>query len=111
MHYEVELKFAAPDLPAFSQKLIALGYTISPPIDEVDHYFAHPSLDFARTDQALRLRRRGETNLITYKGPKIDKTTKTRQEIELPLAAGEASFQSWKTMLEAGCLPAGSQSA
>jgi adenylate cyclase class 2 len=101
MHYEVELKFAAPDLAGFTQKLIALGHAISPPSDEVDLYFAHPSIDFAKTDQALRLRRRGETNLITYKGPKIDQATKTRQELELPLAVGEASFKSWKTLLEA----------
>ena len=30
----------------------------------------------------------GECNCLTYKGPKIDATTKTRQEIELPIGGG-----------------------
>ena len=44
--------------------------------------------DFARTDEALRLRHVGEFNYITYKGPKLDATTKTRREIEIGLADG-----------------------
>jgi adenylate cyclase class 2 len=71
-------------------------------------YFAHPLRDFAQTDEALRLRRKGEANYITYKGPKIDATTKTRREIELPLAPGPGSLASWTALLEAvGFRPAG----
>jgi adenylate cyclase class 2 len=40
-------------------------------------------------------------NFITYKGPKIDATTKTRREIELPLPDGEESAKTWGDMLEA----------
>jgi len=47
------------------------------------------------------LRRKGAANYITYKGPKIDATTKTRREIELPLGDGPEAFQSWKALLEA----------
>ena len=57
--------------------------------------------DFAQTDEALRLRRKGDANYITYKGPKIDATTKTRREIELPLAPGPESLASWTALLEA----------
>ena len=64
-------------------------------------YFAHPARDFAQTDEALRLRRKGGSFFITYKGPKIDAATKTRREIELPLAADEAGFQAWFGLLEA----------
>ena len=101
MSYEVELKFPVRDLTAFSQKLTALGVSISPVQPEVDLYFAHPSRDFAQTDEALRLRRKGDLNFITYKGPKIDATTKTRREIELPLGSGPQSFASWTSLLEA----------
>ena len=69
--------------------MIELGATIEPPVVQVDQYFAHPARDFAQTDEALRLRRVGKQNFITYKGSKIDATTKTRREIELPLAPGE----------------------
>jgi adenylate cyclase class 2 len=101
MNYEVELKFPVPDLAAFAQRLADLKVSISSPKAETDLYFAHPSRDFAHTDEALRLRRKGDANYITYKGPKIDTTTKTRREIELPLGPGSDSFQSWKALLEA----------
>ena len=110
MLYEVELKFPVPDLAAFSRKLIELAIPISPAQEEMDVYFAHPSRDFVKTDEALRLRRRGDANYITYKGPKIDVTTKakTRREIELPLGPGPESLASWTALLEAvGFRPAG----
>ena len=108
MPYEVELKFPVPDFQAFSQKLSDQGVPISPAGEEIDLYFAHPARDFARTDEALRLRRKGAANYITYKGPKIDATTKTRREIELPLAAGPESLAAWTALLEAvGFRPAG----
>jgi adenylate cyclase class 2 len=78
-----------------------LGATTAGCREEADLYFTHPARDFARTDEALRLRRRGEVNLITYKGPKIDSATKTRSEIELPLEPGQASLGSWRALLEA----------
>ena len=42
--------------------------------------------------------RSARPNCITYKGPKLDSTTKTRREIELPLAGNS---ESWQTLLEA----------
>ncbi len=108
MSYEVELKFPVPDLSAFAKRLIDLAIPISPAQEEIDLYLAHPARDFARTDEALRLRRKGAANYITYKGPKIDATTKTRREIELPLAPGPESLTSWTALLEAvGFRPAG----
>jgi adenylate cyclase, class 2 len=108
MLYEVELKFPVPDLQAFSQKLIEMAVSISAAKEEIDVYFAHPARDFAQTDEALRLRRKAETNSITYKGPKIDATTKTRREIDLPLGPGPESLASWTALLEAvGFRPAG----
>ena len=79
MSYEVELKFAVANLPAFAKRLIDLDIPIAPVEEETDVYFAHPARDFAVTDEALRLRQKGAEGYITYKGPKIDPTTKTRR--------------------------------
>jgi len=101
MQYEVEQKFPVADMAALESKLVELGAAISGPRLEVDLYFAHPTRDFARTDEALRIRRRGRASFITYKGPKLDRTTKTRREIELPLHPEAASADAWQELLEA----------
>src|SRR5580658_5815271 len=106
MSYEVELKFPVPDLGAFARKLADQAVAISLLQEEIDLYLAHPSRDFSKTDEALRLRQKGDANYMTYKGPKIDAETKTRREIELPLAPGPESLASWTALLEAiGFLP------
>jgi adenylate cyclase class 2 len=38
-----------------------------------------------KTDEALRIREAGDEYTLTYKGPKLDKLTKTREEIEIKL--------------------------
>ena len=101
MRYEVEMKFPVADGAALESRLVELGATISAAQSEVDVYFAHPARDFAQTDEALRIRRKGSANFITYKGPKIDATTKTRREIDLPLPEGEETAQVWTGLLNA----------
>jgi len=104
--FEVEQKFPVDDLAAVEAKLRAGGAEIGPPVVEVDRYFNHPARDFAQTDEAVRIRRKGEKHLITYKGPKIDATTKTRREIELPLGGkplggAEGTVEAWSELLGA----------
>ena len=101
MTYEVEQKFPVADMAALESKLESLGATIAEPHGEIDLYFAHPGRNFAETDEALRIRRKGASNYITYKGPKIDRTTKTRQEIELPLPPGDDAPEAWVGLLAA----------
>lgn len=98
---EVELKFPVDDLAGVESRLEALGAEFSGPTREVDLYYAHPARDFAATDEALRIRRRGEEGFITYKGPKIDATTKTRREIDLCLPGGLEGVGPWAALLEA----------
>jgi adenylate cyclase class 2 len=93
MAIEVEQKFASEDMDALRRRLSELGAEFGPSVEQVDLYFAHPARDFAQTDEAFRLRREGQGNWFTYKGPKLDQTTKTRLEIELPIAAGEATAE------------------
>jgi adenylate cyclase, class 2 len=99
--YEVEMKFPVADLAAVAERLAGLGASFAGEQSEVDVYFAHPARDFVRTDEALRIRRKGPANFITYKGPKIDAVTKTRREIDLGLPPGEEMAQTWTGLLEA----------
>lgn len=48
-----------------------------------DAYFAHPSRDFAITDETIRIRTVESDHFLTYKGKKLDFQTKTREEIEI----------------------------
>ncbi len=54
-----------------------------------DTYYQHPCRDFSKTDEALRIRVRRFNGhfeaFMTYKGPKLDSVSKTREEIEVPL--------------------------
>lgn len=105
--YEVELKFPLTDVAAVQLALDRLSARFAPLIDQVDRYFAHPARDFAATDEALRLRRTGDTLAITWKGPRIGRAAKTRREIELPLAAipdaigPMPTLEAWTELLEA----------
>ncbi|MFO0958004.1 MAG: class IV adenylate cyclase [Isosphaeraceae bacterium] len=88
MSYEVEIKYRTSGLDDLASRLLQLGAVECPAVEQEDAYMAHPGRDFARTHEALRLRREGDENLITYKGPKLTGPTKTREEIELPLGDG-----------------------
>lgn len=102
--YEVELKFRMADPAAVECRLEELAARFGPPVTQVDRYFSHPCRDFSRTDEALRLRRTGDEVRVTWKGPRLDAGTKTRREIELPLAVGPgmaATLDHWTTLLEA----------
>ncbi|RLA83587.1 MAG: class IV adenylate cyclase, partial [Deltaproteobacteria bacterium] len=82
---EVELKVRA-DINRARERLQGLG--ASPEGIEFQHdlYFNAPWRDFSRSDEALRIRIKGEGGLLTYKGPKIDPLSKTREEIEVEVS-------------------------
>lgn len=101
MKYEVEQKFPVSDLAAIQARLVALGAVPGEVVDQLDYYLAHPCRDFAQTDEALRIRQVDRRCYVTYKGPKVDATTKTRREIELLLGVGLAGAAPWLTLLEA----------
>ncbi|TDA28400.1 MAG: class IV adenylate cyclase [Archaeoglobi archaeon] len=60
--------------------------------EELDLYFNHPCRDFAKTDEALRLRVEKKIKM-TYKGPKIDKDTKSREEVNLVVDSFENALE------------------
>jgi len=93
MSFEVEQKYRIADPAEVRQLFAQLGAKDGGTVVQVDTYYAHPQRDFAATDEALRIRRVGEKNFITYKGPKLDTTTKTRREIEFDFAAGDSGAE------------------
>jgi adenylate cyclase class 2 len=101
MKYEVEQKFRIRDPAALQQRLASMVVSPGQAESQVDCYYAHPLRNFAQTDEALRIRRDGSGSSITYKGPKIDATTKTRREIEVPLPPGDSTAEDCGALLEA----------
>jgi adenylate cyclase class 2 len=96
---EVEVKFPVSDLALVEKRLKERVSAVPVERLETDTYFNAPDRDFAVTDEALRLRRVGQANFVTYKGPKKEQTTKTRLEIEVPLAEGEPVADHFKQLL------------
>ena len=93
---EVEIKATlAPALAAaLPERLAGLGFVPEGAVQERDLYFNAPHRDFRRSDEALRLRtvsgsRQG--TVITYKGPKADSRSNTRQEYETALGEYETA--------------------
>jgi len=94
---EIKVKISNPDHIRKKFEDFNGGYKLS--LRHEDIYFNMPKglRDFKQTDEALRLRKSIEFNrnsrtkfqkinhFITYKGKKIDKTTKTREEIEVKI--------------------------
>jgi len=68
---------------------------------EEDYYFNHPCKDFSETDEAFRVRisryNNEKTIEITYKGPKIDLISKSREEVTIKIE-GEKEFELIKEL-------------
>ena len=92
---EVEVKYRLPDPAAVEARLRAWGAVVVADQAEADHYLNAPDRDFARTDEAFRLRRIGERNFLTYKGPRRDPASKTRTEVEVPCPPGPAAAEAF----------------
>jgi adenylate cyclase class 2 len=98
---EIELKFRADDWDGVRATLAAWAARPLGTRVEEDHYFNAPDRDFAVTDEAFRIRRVGDQAHFTYKGPKRAGATKTRLEIEVPLAPGGQPVEDAGRMLVA----------
>lgn len=86
---EVEVKARIDSFDETRKKIISIGAKKIKTEHQEDLYFNSPVVDFSETDEALRIREtssEGKHNLfITYKGSKIDKKSKTREEIEMKI--------------------------
>lgn len=86
---EVEAKFKYKE--GVEEKLQKIA---EPIIEKFEHdtYFNHPCKDFRETDEAVRIRKDVEGITITYKGPKVDFETKSREEIKIKVDSFESAF-------------------
>ena len=102
--FEVEAKFKIRDVEQYRQQLREqFGVEFGPVREESDLFFQHMTRDFRQTDECLRLRMSPCGIFVTYKGPKLDGTTKTREEIELPVggfASEQQTLDQWQTFFE-----------
>lgn len=93
--YEVELKVETVH-EGLPERLDSLGATRERRVEQTDTYYDAPHRDFAETDEALRIRRERPLDAeatdpesdptvevtLTYKGPLVDDSSKTRREHE-----------------------------
>src|SRR5450755_3629746 len=97
---EIEQKFARADFALLERRLAEWGAVLGDAHEEADHYFNAPDRDFARTDEAFRLRRIGAANYLTYKGPKQRSEVKTRTELEVLLQPGDEAAAEMTQLLK-----------
>jgi adenylate cyclase class 2 len=96
---EVEVRYRTTDRPGVIARLVSWGAALAQDRTDIDLYFNPPDRNLKNTDESFRLRRIGETNCFTYKGPKRDAETKTREEIEIPLGDGTQTAADAERML------------
>ena len=96
---EIEMKFRVADFDAVTAMMNLWEAKPREAHVESDHYHNAPDRDFAKTDEAFRLRRIGPRSIVTYKGPKQPGPTKTRTELEVPLAEGDAAAEMFLRLL------------
>ncbi len=99
--YEVEVKLPIASIESIEETILQAGGVRLNSETQSDIYFDHPCRSFSVTDESIRLRHRtplGDSSLsdsgfapieLTYKGPKIDKKTKTRIEYTADLSSIE----------------------
>jgi adenylate cyclase, class 2 len=80
---EVEVKARAG--PDTIEKILAMGATLIGTENHCDLYFNSPLRDYKESDEALRIRIKEEGARLTYKGPKLDKETKSRLELTVKI--------------------------
>ena len=86
---EVEVKARINSFKEMEERLENLGAVKTKTEFQEDIYFASPIVDFAETDEALRVRTTNNGIFITYKGPKLNDKAKTRKEVEMSIESAE----------------------
>jgi len=109
---EVEIKVGISDPNKMRERFNKNGGKYVKSLHHEDTYFNMPKglRNFRKTDEALRVRKSTEFHIdrkelakdsiyyITYKGKKIDSTTKTRREIEIEIKDGEIMRDLFKSL-------------
>jgi len=89
---EYEAKFRVSSLDDVERSLRSLGAVFEEEVFEEDHYIdLHPCVKLRERDEALRVRiskgnRTSQRGELTYKGPKIRKNLKIREELTVEVS-------------------------
>ena len=86
---EVEVKARIDNFKDIEVRLDEIGAVKSKTEFQEDIYFQSPIVNYAKTDEALRIRTTDNDIFITYKGPKLNKDAKTRKEVEMSIESAE----------------------
>lgn len=92
---EVEVKFQIENIKEVGEEVEKFAEFIVEKT-ESDIYFNSPWKDFKESDEALRIREDKEGVNITYKGPKIDSRTKSREEVKVNIDDYQSGIQLLK---------------
>lgn len=95
---EIEVKARVVSLVEIEREILRRGGRFRKEAVQVDLYFNHPGRDFAVSDEALRLRRVEGNCFLTYKGPKIDGLTKTREELQVAVGDWDGAVRILKKL-------------
>ena len=99
---EVEVKAKIRSFDEMRKKLDEINAIKVKTEHQEDRYFNSPVRDFAQTDEALRIREtksEEKHNLfITYKGPKIDAKSKTREEVEMGIEDADKASKIFENL-------------
>jgi adenylate cyclase class 2 len=87
--YEIEVKLKLNGYIDIEDRLRNIGAEFIRVVRQEDYYFQHPCRDFKERDEALRLRIEDYSIRLGYKGPKLSRTMKIREELEVGLDDGE----------------------
>ncbi|NVM29210.1 MAG: class IV adenylate cyclase [Candidatus Helarchaeota archaeon] len=96
--FEVEIKAYLDDITSVETRLQQLDAIFQKSIHQSDTYFQHPIRNFAQTDEALRIRISNNQSYLTYKGPKLDSSSKTREELELKIQKPDKTSEILKKL-------------
>ena len=94
---EVEMKVEAPHTEV-EERLEQVGAERHGEKVQHDVYYSAPHRDFEETDEALRTRAEDGDVYVTYKGPKLDRETKSRREIDLSVGNLEVADELLKAL-------------
>ena len=99
---EVEVKAKIRSFDEMRKRLDEINAIKVKTEHQEDRYFNSPVRDFAQTDEALRIREtksEEKHNLfITYKGPKIDAKSKTREEVEMGIEDADKASKIFENL-------------
>lgn len=99
---EVEVKARIESFEEIKKELKKISAIKTKTEYQKDIYFNSPIVDFAQTDEALRIRKtisNSNTHIfITYKGPKIDNNSKTREEVEMSIENEEKAHKIFENL-------------